>query len=310
MSDTAHDEIKPKADDTPPGQGQETAQGADAKPSRLFMGNESIPADDEVSKLRADLQRHKVEEGRVKSLSERNKALEKELEELRLKAAEGAAKGRSPVDHVDPSRRNTVDEEILEASADMIRGSNKDVLDDVERRVAPLQKALETEREARVRAESASFDAQLEQLHKGFAAETNPGGKHVDKWTAYLDKVDARTGLKNSEILSKAYYERRLDGVNTMIDDFKRQSGISRRESMRGAAFPGSQTQHAEPGGDGDGDQTRYTLSQYKAALEKVSQDFSAGRITSAAKSAVLEKFKKAASEGRIVRDSAPQVGV
>lgn len=309
MSDTARDEIKPKDGVTPTGQEQEAAPVAEAKPSRLFMGAESQPADDEVTKLRADLQREKVEGGRVKSLSERIKALEKENEELRLKGAEGV-KGRSPVDHVDPSRRSTIDDEILEAQADMIRGSNKDVLDDVERRVAPIQKALETEREARVRAESESFDARLEQLHKGFAAETNPGGKFVDKWTAYLEKTDPRTGLKNGEILSKAYYERRIDGVNTMIDDFKRQSGISRRESMKGAAFPGSTTQSAEPGGDGEGDQTRYTLSQYKAELEKVSREFSAGRITSAAKTAVLEKLKKAASEGRVVRDSAPQVGV
>jgi hypothetical protein len=294
---------------TPTGQEQEAAPVVAANPSKLFMGTEDQPVDDEVKRLRSELQRHKVEEGRVKSLSDQNKALQKELEELRQKVAEGG-KGRSPVDHVDPSRRGTIDDEILQAQADMIRGSSKEVLDDVERRVAPIQKALETEHEARIRAESESFDAQIEQLHKGFAAETNPGGKYVDKWTSYLAKVDPRTGLKNGEILSKAYYERRIDGVNTMIDDFKRQHGISRRESMRGAAFPGSTPQNANPGGDGEGDQTRYTLSQYKAELDKSSQDFSSGRITAAEKFAVIQKFKKAASEGRIVRDPSPQVGV
>lgn len=309
MSDTAYDETKPPVDgDKLQGQEQETASASAAKPSKLFIGKEETPADDETARLRADLQRHKVEEGRVKSLSEKNKALEKELEDLRKQVSE-SKKPVSPVDHVDPSRRHTVDEEILEASADMIRGSSKDVLDDVERRIAPIKKAFETEREARIRAESESFDTRIEQLHAGFAAETNPGGKYVEKWTAYLDKVDPRTGLTNGEILSKAYGERRIEGVNTMIDEFKRQTGISRRESMKGAAFPNGQPQNADPGG-ADGDQTRYTLSQYKAALEKASQDFSTGKITSAEKNAVLAKFKKAAEEGRVVRDSAPQVGV
>jgi len=325
MSDTALDTSKKPAEGTPqePAKKQETATpegGAEAqtqvtqKPSKLFMGaaeDRTPPADDEVARLRADLQRHKVEEGRVKSLSAKIKEQEAELESLRLKAAEAdKGKGKSFTDFVDPSRRDVVDEDILHASEDMIRGSQKDLLEEVEKRVSPIQKTLEEERAARIRAESVSFDSQIEQLHKGFAAETNPGGKFVDKWIAYLDQVDRRTGLKNGEILSNAYNARRIDGVNDMIDDFKRQAGISRQESMKGSAFPGKQTPYVAPGDGTSGESKRYTISQYKAELAESGKAFQEGRITAQERKNVLEKFKRAANEGRIVNDPAPQVGV
>jgi hypothetical protein len=326
MSDTALDTSKKPADGVTqdPAKKQETVipeGGTDAqtqvsqKPSKLFMGatdDRTPPADDEVTRLRAELQSNKVEQGRVKSLAAKIKEQEAELESLRLKAAEAdkGGKGKSLTDFVDPSRRDVVDEDILHANEDMIRGSQKDLLAEVEKRVSPIQKTLEEERAARIRAEGMSFDSQIEQLHKGFAAETNPGGKFVDKWTAYLAQVDRRTGLKNGEILSNAYNERRIDGVNDMIDDFKRQTGISRQESMKGSAFPGKQTPYVAPGDGTNGDAKRYTISQYKAELAESGKAYQEGRITAQERKNVLEKFKRAANEGRIVNDPASQVGV
>lgn len=313
MSDTTKD-TTPKAGATQtPGAPETGATGGDAqKPTKLFMGGDNTPAaDDEVSRLKADLQRHKVEEGRVKSLAEQLKAKDAEIESMRLKVeAAEKAKVRPLADFVDPSRRKIVDEDILLAQEDMIRGSQQGVLEEIERRVGPLQKTLEAERAARAQVESASFDAQIEQLHQGFAAETNPGGKFVDKWTEYLGQVDRRTGLKNGEILSNAYGARRLDGVSDMIADFKAFAGVSRMEDVRGSAFPGRQTQFASPGSGRTDDKRRYTMSQYKAELAQAREAFERGRITQKERVAVLEKFKTAASEGRIVNDPAPQVGV
>ena len=45
----------------------------------------------------------------------------------------------------------------------------------------PFRGRLKKSGRPRIRAESVSFDSQIEQLHKGFAAETNPGGKYVEK---------------------------------------------------------------------------------------------------------------------------------
>lgn len=281
------------------------------KPSKLFMGStaDREPVDNEVTRLEAELQRHKVEEGRVKSLAAKIKEQDAEIERLRQQA-EALGKKKSFTDFVDPARRDVVDEDILHASEDMIRGSQKDLLEEVEKRVSPIQRTLEEERAARIRAESVSFDSQIEQLHKGFAAETHPGGKYVEKWTAYLEQVDSRTGLKNGELLSSAYNARRIDGVNDMIADFKRQAGISRQERMRGGAFPGSQTPYVAQGDGSSGDTRRYTISQYKTELAESGKAFRAGRITQQERNNVLEKFKRAANEGRIVNDPAPPVGV
>lgn len=281
------------------------------KPSKLFMGSaaDRAPVDSEVTRLEAELQRHKVEEGRVKSLAAKIKEQDAEIERLRQQA-EALGKKKSFTDFVDPARREVVDEDILHASEDMIRGSQKDLLEEVEKRVSPIQRTLEEERAARIRAESVSFDSQIEQLHKGFAAETNPGGKYVEKWTDYLEQVDSRTGLKNGELLSSAYSARRIDGVNDMIADFKRQAGISRQERMRGGAFPGSQTPYVAHGDGSSGETRRYTISQYKAELAESGKAFREGRITQQERNNVLEKFKRAANEGRIVNDPAPPVGM
>lgn len=313
MSDTNKDQIKPTPGAAPETKATPSDGGAMSGvqgPTKLFMGGNAAGGSDEVSRLQAELQRHKVEEGRVKSLAEQLKARDAELEALRQKVAEAEkAKVRPLSEYVDPARRSVVDDDILLANEDMIRGSNKEVLDEVERRVSPIQKTLEEERAARIRAENAWFDAQLEQLHQGFAAETNPGGKFADKWTAYLAEVDRRTGLTNGEILTRAYYERRLDGVSGMIDDFKREAGISQQESARGGAFPGRQTPYVAQGG-APADARRYTMSEYKKELAESGEAYQRGQITAQERRKVLDKFKQAMSEGRIVPDPAPPVGV
>jgi hypothetical protein len=303
MSDTNKDQTAA----TDEAKAQAAAGGALSgvqQPTRLNIGG------DDVERLKADLQRHKVEEGRVKSLAEQLKAQKEELEALRQKLADAEkTRGKPLSDFVDPARRKVVDDDILMANEDMIRGSQKDLLDEVDKRVTPLQRTLEEERAARIRAESASFDSQIEQLHQGFAAETNPGGKFVDQWTAYLAKVDRRTGLTNGEILSKAYHERRIDGVDGMIADFKTSAGISRQEGARGGAFPGKQTPYVAQGG-APRESRRYTISEYKKELAESGDAYSRGLITATERRKVIDKFKQAMSEGRIVNDPAPQVGV
>lgn len=278
--------------------------------TRLAFGNQSAGhvETDEVAQLRAEVQLQKVEAGRVKALAAQLKERELELEQLRKDNAKYESQ-RSAVDFVDPELREIVDQDILRANASMIEGSQKMLRDEVNQRVTPLQQSLELERNKRIQAESLSMDLRIEQKHPGFAAQTQPGGQYADAWSAYLDQVDPRTGLKNGVLLVGAYEGNRDSGVTAMIDSFMNQDGISRGNSMFDSAFPGKQHAYVEQN-NAARDQTVYTMKQYKAQLEESGHLFRAGKITAAERQTIIEKLTLAARTGRVMQEPASPVGM
>lgn len=291
----------------------EPVAGANASPSpRLSFGETTTvkPVGNDVESLRIELQQNRVEQGRVKALAEANKAAEAEIARLKAENEALAKVRKSSLDHVDQSLRDVVDEDILRANEAMIQGSNKDLLAEFEKRLSPVEAALKSEHEARMRAESSAMDARIDQFHPNFAAATQPGGQYAEAWADYLAKEDPRTGMKNGEIVVRAYNGQRFEGVNDMIESFKIQSGISRVEGMQGGAFPGNQSPYVSQRGGSGGNAERYTLSQYQAAMDASRKAFTSGKQTAAERQAVLEKYTKALQEGRIINDPSPQVGV
>lgn len=289
----------------------EKAQGsAPVSTAKLSLGGTSAAGADDIEKLRLDLQRHKVEEGRVKALSNQLQEREAELERIRRENEElKNATRKSAVDFLDPELRDRVDEDILSASDKMIRGSHDSLLSEIDKRVAPIQQTLEQERMSRIKAEQVAMDMRIDQLHPGFAAETNKGGKYSDKWEAFLDETDPATGLKNGVILSGAYNGGRVGGVTQMINSFMGYAGISRSESMKENAFPGANANYVEPPVRA-GDKPIYSLAEYNKMLADSREAYSSGRQTAKERQALLSKLTDAAREGRVVVNGRPQVGV
>ena len=288
---------------------QETAVKSVGSVAKLSMGASQEPG--EVEKLRSELHLHKVEEGRVKALARELKEREAEIERMRQENEElKKATRKSAVDYVDPKLRELVDQDILAANESMIKGSQEAILSEIDKRFTPIQQTLENERLARIRAEQASVDSQIEQMHPGFAKETNPGGKYAEQWEKFLNEDDPVTGMKNGQVLAGAYNGGRVNGVSQMINSFKSYAGISRSESMMGSAFPGKPNSYVQAPGETGKDNTIYTLEEYNKILADSRAAFTSGKQTAKERSAIIEKLTNAAREGRIMVNNKPPVGV
>jgi len=261
-----------------------------------------------IVSLRNELQQQKVEAGRVKALSDEIKTLKQENAELKKLVDAKKLEDESLLSHVEPSRRASVDEDILKSAEDIALATERRIMAALDARLAPIQGAVASERETRAKTDEAAFDAQIDKAHPGFAKATSEGGNLCEKWEAFLCETDHLTGEPNTNVLTKAYQAKRFAGVDQIICNFKDKAGITRRATLEGAAHPSS----SAPGGSapvGTKDTKRYTQQEIQDGLDQSRKDLAAKRITLAQRNEILKKFQLAISERRVIREPVPNVG-
>ena len=265
--------------------------------------------ENEVEKLKAELQKHKVEEGRLKKASEELARLREEREALKKRLDELEMRNRADkaVERVDPERRKVIDEDVLKGAADVAYGVSEELEQRIAAKLAELEQKVEQTSRARLEADSRAFDLLIEQGHPGFIASTNAGGQLVDAWERFLGKTDPATGLTYEKSLQSAYMQRRLDGVNRVIDLFLDESGVARRSAV-GETLAPSASATVTDGPSGAGDKTVYTMSEVKQILAQSRTDYERGRIDGKQRNEIVRKIQTAISEGRIVRDTGARV--
>jgi hypothetical protein len=261
-------------------------------------------ANAEVEKLKAELQKHRVEEGRLKKTSEELAALREEREAMKKRLDELEARSRSDkaIDHVSPDRRKVVDEDVMKGAADVALGVAGELEARLTAKIAEVEQRVDQGSRVRSEADGRVFDQLIEQAKPGFIASTNAGGQLCEGWGRFLGKTDPATGLPYEKSLQSAYQQRRLDGVNRVIDIFLDESGVARRGAVSETLAPSASVTVSD-GPTATGDKAVYTMTEANAALDKSRRDFESGQIDSRKRNEIILKIQTAIAEGRVVRD-------
>lgn len=278
-------------------------QEAVAKPLTIKAAPGGDPRDAEIERLKQEVQKHKVEEGRLKKASEELAELRKEKALLESKVQEltKADAVARPLRHVDPKRREVIDEDVLAGTAEMVEGrvseSERALMD----RMAQLEAELRKSREDDQTVANRAFDGEIEKAFPGFIAATSEGGPHYEAWARFLGSIDPATGQPYEATITGAYGRHHLGGVSRVINDFLKDSGIARQAARKDAAQPAGSASGTGDRNPPQGDSTVYSRREAEAILKQSRDDFDRGRITRAQRNDVISKIQTAIDEGRVL---------
>lgn len=260
--------------------------------------SEADPNDEKIKSLEAELQKHRVEEGRLKKLSKEFDEMKRQNEELQSKLREiEDMRGEDRVlDFIPEDRRQMVDEESMRAAANIVDGRLKEYGSTVNAEIQALKEELQGAKTLLRQQSLGNVDAEIERAYPGFLAATQQGGKLYDAWKTFVSKTDVATGRTYLESVSSAYGEGRLPGVSRVIQDFMSDAGISRNNAV-GAP---SASANAVGSGNFGGDNKVYRSSEVNQLLEKSGRDFAEGKITGSQRKALIETIQTAIMEGRV----------
>ncbi len=257
----------------------------------------------EVEQLKAELQRQRVEAGRLKKVSEDLAAAQAELAEMRRKLSEANAKDaeQRALGYIAPERRAIIDEDVMKGSADIARGMISETEARLKAEIAELRAKQEQIAQAAGAAVSGAFDSQIERAFPGFIAKTNAGGEFNAAWSQFLGTEDPATGLPYERSVQEAYGRQRIAGIARVINAFLEESGVGRRASLVDAVVPSGSA--SETSGQPRGKDTNvYTTGEMEKALKDARTAYERGTIDLKTRTAITQKFQTAISEGRVIR--------
>jgi len=247
------------------------------------------PRDARIAELESQLNATRVEQGRVRALSQDSSKKDEEIRQLK---AQLDSQSRKFQDMVPEHLRQNVSEEVMQAAGMVSQGVVSEQMQALERRLA--------EAEERKKAQEAQIDAQnrrafierIEAKYPGFLGSVNPGGDKVAPWDKFLE-------VHKPSVL-QAYGSMNLSAMSSLIDSFLSMIGVSQRG---GDANP-QHTPRSISGGQADGssapDGTHYTYAEFTRALDKAGADFHSGQLPKDKYDAVVNQLRQARKEGRV----------
>lgn len=266
--------------------------------SGLNLGGESAQGgasrnESEADRLRAELQRERVEHGRVKALSQTLSEKDREIKALKDEVAKLRTTTQDYLSMIPEELRASVDPDtvkVIGAVAKSLQdGQESEYRRREEERNAREERQRETERQARL----ATIDQKIEGSFPGFLRDTDIGGDKVQAWGRFLN-----SGHRNA--VAEAYNSGNFDALSDYISLFLTKAGVAPRDVANGAVATPRPTSLAGNGGASAGSDKVYTFDEYSAALEKAGNDAREGRITSAQYNSAMDELNAARDGGRV----------
>lgn len=266
---------------------------ADAlSPVNLGEPQTQQPAGDaqRIADLERQLQQERVEKGRLRQTNDELRKVQEEL--ARLKAENATLRQRKPSDFLSEDEKKLLDEDQLAAIDKVAKGRAAEVSEAQKAENDRLRAELAQRDAHAAQSAKAQFNAEVERLAPGLSAAVHERASEWQKWTA-----DRRRAAS----VEQAFRSNDAATVAEFFQEFAQSVGIQANGDGI-AARP--QTSFSPRGGSHPvrtgGDNTTYTLDQYRDAMRKASDDYGAGRITADEYGAIKKKFKTALDEGRI----------
>jgi len=247
------------------------------------------PRDARIAELESQLNATRVEQGRVRALSQDSSKKDEEIRQLK---AQLEAQSRKFSDMVPEHLRENVSEEVLQASGMLTQGIVNEQLQAFRREQAEAGEQRKKEQEAQNNERMSAFIDRIEAKYPGFLESVNPGGDKVAPWNKFLE-------VHKPSVL-QAYGSMNLSAMSSLIDSFLSMIGVSQRG---GDANP-QHTPRSISGGQADGssapDGTHYTYAEFTRALDKAGADFHSGQLPKDKYDAVVNQLRQARKEGRV----------
>lgn len=245
--------------------------------------------DERIAALERELQTERIEHGRVKKLSDENRQLREEVNELKKKLSELTA--RAPEDYLAAEERDSIDLEQARIVGKMTRGIVEDAM-------APLRKENE-ELRSRIAAQG---EADREHSVRAFTNEVNrlaPGllnavlSQHKTEWMQWAShpvrKASISLATQNCDAETTAYF----------LKQFCSENGISGSSQMSESVAEPSPSSGNVRTLDG-GDKTMYSYDQFSEAKRQLTERYEAGKISADEYRKGNHKLDAAAREGRV----------
>lgn len=254
--------------------------------------NLSDSRDAEIERLKAELQRERVEHGRVKALSQSDAEKSQRIAQLEREVEELKSASQDYLAMLPPEMRDQIDPEQIKIIGTLASKMQSKQAEEFRRRDAERDAEFKRIRESEMRSKAKSVERKIEEAFPGFIRDTATGGDKCEPWLRYL-------GNGRQAIVVDAYQNGQFEILSTFISEFLSQIGSSTRGNTTGAVVSPRTTSSAVFDGMSGSDKTM-TYTDYCSQLEKAGDDVRAGLIDEAKYMAIISNLNKARDEGRV----------
>ena len=248
--------------------------------------------DTEIERLKAELQRERVEHGRVKALSQSDAEKSQRIAQLEREVEEFKSASQDYLAMLPPEMRDQIDPDQLKIIGTLASKMQSKQAEEFRRRDAERDAEFKRIRESEMRSKAKSVERKIEETFPGFIRDTATGGDKCEPWLRYL-------GNGRQAIVVDAYQNGQFEILSTFISEFLSQIGSSTRGNTTGAVVSPRTTSSAVFDGMSGSDKTM-TYADYCSQLEKAGDDVRAGLIDEAKYLAIISNLNKARDEGRV----------
>ena len=248
--------------------------------------------DTEIERLKADLQRERVEHGRVKALSQSDAEKSQRIAQLEREVEELKSASQDYLAMLPPEMRDQIDPEQIKIIGTLASKMQSKQTEEFRRRDAERDAEFKRIRESEMRSKATSVERKIEETFPGFIRDTATGGDKCEPWLRYL-------GNGRQAIVVDAYQNGQFEILSTFISEFLSQIGSSTRGNTTGAVVSPRTTSSAVFDGMSGSDKTM-TYTDYCSRQEKAGDDVRVGLIDEAKYMAIISDLNKARDEGRV----------
>ena len=268
----------------------------------LNLGTQQGIDNSEITQLKADLQRERVEAGRLNKVSQDLDRLRQENEALKKELARTDSDFLKQRLMTGVNKPEMVDSEIQDMVTGISANATALATERMSYALTPelqhLKDKLEEVQQRQAQMAMMTVESQIESAYPGFISRTVKGGQDESKWHIFLSQRDLASGFTYGELLNKAYAIGNVSTTLYIIGLFLKETGYQSQSSNLGMAIQ-------PPGFSGDGgnlhqEPKTYTQQELNKMVDTASRDYDKGLISLDKKSAIIAEVERAINEGRI----------
>lgn len=243
--------------------------------------------------LQKELQRHRVEEGRLRKVQNeldaekaRNEELAARIAELERKKEDEAYREYIPEDaYIDPDN--------LDAAARIAHKAASATEQRLKEQLAQMQEQINR---GSMESNANRINAALDHRYPGIIARLN--GQDNAAWRVFLSNVDPVSGSSFKAIADNAMRTGNVAAMFYVVDKYVEESQSLAQFNVSDAVAPASSAS-SSPVGMRQKPIYR-SIADLEAMMNKAVKDFDRGKITRAQKNEVLAEYNAAFAEGRV----------
>ena len=243
--------------------------------------------------LQKELQRHRVEEGRLKKVQSeldaeraRREELEARIAELEQRKEDEAYRSYIPED-------SYTDPDTLDASAKIAHKAVSSMEQRLQSQLNQLQNQIQR---GAMSNNAGMINDVLNRRYPGIVARLN--GPDNAAWRVFLQSSDPVSGDQYSNIAQKAMANGNIEAMLYVVDKYVEDSRSSAQFNVSGAVAPASSAS-SMPTPMGQKPIYR-SIADLESMMNRAVKDFERGKITRAQKNEVLAEYNSAFAEGRV----------